>query len=285
MKEYMDQLRQELEAKFIAIEEASVNDLQQAAQCIKAVTKTISSVKEYLAEHPPSQSEQVIYFKHYAPAFYQWLVYYSERYRLVMNLPLHGRGLTAEMLTSEIKKAELFLIEHSELRRYITSGSDYLDRLYFVRDSSNSMYHPDAYSFLIADCGAVTPVSFRVAHIKATELFLAYLESELDELNGSVVSPKKVSRTGLTWTGSNTDFVEFVYGVYHSKCVNNGQAEISTIANIVGQMFNRSVKAPYKTWREILDRKNDKERAVFLRRMVKNTEDAMGRADERPSRF
>lgn len=281
----MDQLLSELEGHFIVLEERTSNDQQLAEQAIAATTETLRKVKGYLAEHPfETEGEQIAFYKHYAPVFYHWLVYYTDVYRLAINLPSNGKELQTQMLQEEIRKAGMFLVEHTELRRYIASGADHLDPLYFVRKENFASYGPDAYAFLIADCPATTPASFRVAHIRATERFLRYLETELSDRNGGTASGERKSpRSGLTWTGPITGLVELVYGLYFSRSLNRGQAEISQIAQALSLIFNREIKGLYKIFWEIRLRK--KERAAFLKAMIGNLEQGMDEADERPARL
>lgn len=96
------------------------------------------------------------------------------------------------------------------------------------------------------------------------DLMVALINGEI-ELITRQGQDKQVSTSSLTWTGTQSDLVELIYGLYFCGNINFGNIEIKEIANSFEKFFHIKLTQFYNTFIAIRNRK--KERGIFLRKL------------------
>jgi RteC protein len=95
------------------------------------------------------------------------------------------------------------------------------------------------------------PTLSLLAQIAATEKFEQYLEQRLSHK----VDTLPIS--DLTWTDSETDFVELVYAFHEQRSFNGGNISLQNLSEQLARAFNISPPAAiYRTWKDLQARVN-----------------------------
>lgn len=83
----------------------------------------------------------------------------------------------------------------------------------------------------------------------------------------------------LKWTTSKTSLVELIYGLYHSRVINNGEASIQDITTALEELLGVTITDVYHTYSEIRSRKIN--RTKFLDQMKSFLENKMTELDDK----
>ena len=107
-----------------------------------------------------------------------------------------------------------------------------------------------------------------------TKKALAFVQKMLKLItDGKVITftgeEKRISSGGLRWTGQNTDFIELIYGLHTTKCINDGEVSLKDMLTTFMQFldFEKPLANCYITYRDVKMRKLDN-RATFLQEMT-----------------
>jgi len=80
------------------------------------------------------------------------------------------------------------------------------------------------------------------------------------------------------WTRSVSDFVEFIYGLYETKSINDGDVDIKELMQFFCACLDFEVKNIYSTYREIRKRVGE-ERTHYLNEMAEKVNNRMDDVD------
>ncbi len=59
----------------------------------------------------------------------------------------------------------------------------------------------------------------------------------------------------MKWTGTKSDFIEFVYGLQASSAVNYGDVEIIELCQALQSIFRVQIEDPYRIFIDLCNRK------------------------------
>ena len=102
---------------------------------------------------------------------------------------------------------------------------------------------------------------------------LAFIQKMLKLItDGKVITfthEEERQSSGLRWTGQNTDFIELIYGLHTTKCINDGEVSLKDMLTTFMQFLNfeKPLANCYITYRDVKMRKLDN-RATFLQEMT-----------------
>ncbi len=107
-------------------------------------------------------------------------------------------------------------------------------------------------------------------YVKKAQAFIQKMQRLVTGDQPVTLSHEEKQRpSGLRWTGQNTDFVEFIYGLHTMKCINDGDISLKDMLTSFMHFldFDKPLANCYITYRDMKMRKLDN-RATFLQDMT-----------------
>ncbi|GGD45802.1 hypothetical protein GCM10011514_07250 [Emticicia aquatilis] len=88
-------------------------------------------------------------------------------------------------------------------------------------------------------------------------MLITYVQTEITKLDKNTQNAFPVGLVGTyQWTDKKIDLVELIYAIHTATSINKGKVELSEIADIFGQVFNKDLSNIYRIYSEIKNRKN-----------------------------
>lgn len=245
----------ELEQDMQEVLEAGYEHVEQLRLATQLVEKYLKRLRLKVQEKGfSSNSEEINFFKHLKPKFYQWKIYFLERYAMERGRPAFGAVEQQSWLEREMEYVERFFFQNHFLYEYYRLNYSDLDALYFVRGADRgSMLLPEVPEL---DKDFSTEGDYLFAKFMAFEKLRGLL---LEEINGASrdAGEKILSRKGkrLIWTGDSTNLIELLYGLYEAKQFNDGKADIADLVDVFSQMFHVNLSNYFQRFAKIKQRK------------------------------
>ncbi|MDO9594938.1 MAG: RteC domain-containing protein [Lutibacter sp.] len=209
-----------------------------------------------------SPRDEIHFFKMQKPRIHGRLFFYLELNNFLINYPETGISEQRIYIKEHIailksKKADVF-----EFAKYCRLNATKYDHMYFLRED------PQLDLFMIRN---LEDPEFSTSHDKlASEivtfnLLMKFYASELELLNPKkenvvieVVKPLKVVKPPLEWKGSNTDLIEFIYGLDARGAVGeSGPENVKKMVKFSERAFGVKLGNYQKTYCEIKARNKD----------------------------
>jgi hypothetical protein len=259
LDEAVDQLFVSFTQELTSLEDTDRDMLAKAEAAIKVCHHYLEQLKVIVQQYGfTDQAEEIRFFKQTKPLFLTWCIYYTAIFNLYSHWPEGSETIQREHIKNEQRRIKQFFSEHQAFYVYYRTKSTHLDDKYFVRGHFDIRILP--YSFYFdADTSFSTYYDYLIAQILAYSQLLAYLEKLL--LKQECLFPISTSPApSLTWTGSKAALVELIYGLHTSGMINNGQADVKSIARCFEQMLHIDLGNYYDIWQDIKMRKKERTR-------------------------
>jgi hypothetical protein len=253
LKEFAEELKLRMEAEIDAISADQPDVLRRASLLIECVVRYVAELKRYVVKYKfRSIKEEVAFFKHVKPDFISRLLYFRRLFKVQLFEMANTNERRLRFYRKQLQKIQRCLAHHQEFYRYVLSGSDENDELYFSRKG------PSAKTVAI-DERFSTNYDHIVSRIRYAEMVKSYIQTGIKKMENP--SPEAVI-SALTWTGAKTDLVELIYALQASEVFNKGNAGVKQIASQFESMFNVSLGNYYRVFQEIRLRK--KSQTTFI---------------------
>lgn len=267
-------MQRELER--VSIEETNV--LKSAIESIKIVRSYLETLRKEFTEQPfSSVDEEIDFFKIQKPKFEKHLQFEIRRHEIEILKVEQSKEALEKQLKKEHKQIESDFVSHREFYYYYKSGKTFMDEQLFTRAGSNEIIYPEY--IMLVDADFSTMHGYLVARIEANELMRNYLSLFDQQSPAARSSSSTAEQTTIKWTGSKTDCVEFIYGLFANGCLNNGRMDIKAIATFVQRTFNIDLGNYYRVFQDIRIRD---ERTKYHNKTVSNLVSLMDYSDENP---
>ncbi len=232
-----------------------LDEVKRLTACISVVRKYLKSLRELAEEHPFESPETEIYFfKVTKPKFYQWLVYYVERYTVAVSRPVESVKELLRHYKDQLKYYRRSLRQYEFYYQYFKMGAVEMDYLYFIRGAQvPSVMIPEVPE---VDPAFGTAMDYLFSKFMAYEALQEYLLKENESLSsgtGQVISAEE--EIELNWTGETINLLEVAYGWHYTRQINNGQASVIDIVRKMEKIFKVQIGRPYRRLSEIRQRK------------------------------
>jgi hypothetical protein len=200
------------------------------------VEEYIKELKEYVSGHPfPDKTDEIYYYKHVAPVFYQQYFNFDMLYRLESERITLDEKDFSLILQKELEKANHFLTENHELHRYFRSGQDIQDEELFTREKSRRKRDK-----LTLDLdGHFCEDSRQLSLILAYERHRVFLKKELEQPSQTYIPQEQVD-----CNASKSDAVALAVAIFESKWfrIKKNPATLRQIVERTEQYFNMDLK-------------------------------------------
>lgn len=240
MKQYILELKKEVEIRLQKIEVEDKNILKKSLDASRVLGNAFDRLKEFIIAYKfKDEGEEILFFKEIKPKIFCHLIYSRKVYNIEMHRPVASVEAQKEYLKRKLDAIQGFNDKILDFYRYYRSGATYLDAAYFVRGKPDTEQYLETF-YYERDSQFSTNADFKVAKIMANDMLQAYLLSELELLDSYMQKPNNTSfpKVKLTWTGSKTDLIELIYALDTEGCFNNGKIPLTQIAAYFESIFN-----------------------------------------------
>lgn len=229
-------------------------------QLQKIMNEIDAELSNYVFE---SDQNEIVFFKTHLTPILSECLYYKEALRLHIGISSYREGIK-KYCHANVKRYLNFKEENIDRYAYFSGRQCSEDHVLFVRSRSERPIGFLEFSFL-----NIPNQTFARASFLAIEKLIPYLQ-EISQ-SDSAVQPfsKPISKPLLTWTGTEVVVVELLYFLKRGKLINNGNVEVSKLAEIFDMIFGTNVKDHlYRTFTDIKNRKQQEPTIVKLFREI-----------------
>jgi hypothetical protein len=267
MIKFTKELQQQLNEQLGTIHSEQNGILKVAERAVSISQEFVWKLKQFVDTYTfKDQQEEIQFFKEIKPAIFSNLIYYLDMYNIESKMPPESPRVKRKYFIEEIKKLNTYFEQNIEFYKYYRTNSRHLDTIYFLRNNT-IILNLDAVYF-DRDPSFVTSHDYHVSRILANERIRVYVEEQLFKLKENLDPSFEQIKSSITWTGSKTALVELIYALHATGVIDNGQAEVKKIIEIVEQTFNIDLGDFYHTYMEIKRRKSNPNK--FLEQLNKS---------------
>lgn len=248
---------------FITAEKQLINELEQilqngaemsakAKKAAKLIMNTFASLRQHIREKGFKQDEDEIYFfRNIKPKIHAYLNFFS----ILSDIERAKYHKSDEELKNLIEgKFRMFRHLHGEYLDFVTyymEGMTHLDRQYFLR--STEIYRITRHSAtMMVDPEFSTTYDIVAADILTHQMLKKHLFPDNENIKTKMPSAPK-----MKWTGTKSDFIEYVYGLHATGAVNYGDVEIIELCQALQSIFKIHIDDPYRIFIDLCNRKTE----------------------------
>jgi hypothetical protein len=250
--EIANNLYRQLSDELAMIEQEEITDKLEIAKKLLTARSYLVELKNRTVNYTfSSEQEEIAFFKTKKPTFISQVLYCSARQRIELTKPEGTADQLKKYYRYLLKGIEKFYRDNRELHSYHRSGADHLDRLLFMRSSTEppSWLCPVRIDY---DERFSTPADYLIGKILSNERMTTYLRKLID---GKDNVTDIEAGNDMVWTGESINLLETAYGWYCTGQINKGHAGIGEIVRKLEILFNVKIGRPYRRFAEIKQRK------------------------------
>jgi len=231
--------------------------LKKLGNAVAAITQALNDLKAYIETHPfKDDHEEIHFFKYEKPRFFAREIFLSEQCTVENQKPLDDVEMLRSYYQNELKFVTRFFEQYKFLYGYFQADATELDDKYFLRNAGPvTMLMP---IWPDRDPDFSTNADYLFAKFMAYENLQDFIIKQLWNIaHPNIVQPtigRKCS-VDLKWTGDTINLVEVAYGVWLTGQLNNGNATITEIIELMEEAFQVKIGRPFRRWQEIAQRK------------------------------
>lgn|SRR5690606_14085652 len=254
-------LHDELELKINEVYDDDEDMVKVAEKSLLVIDEFIRKLKKMICAHDfDNIAEEVYFFKKLKPQFISKFIYFSTILDIESHKPNAGIKTLKKYYEAEQEKLKTFYLEQTELYSYYRREATYLDHKMFVRNSYD-LKMKLSFGFYNFDTSFTTSHDHIIARFIANQKYDQYLKTQIEKL-----SENSTNRTlsPLAWSASKVGLVELVYALYHMRCFNGGNIELSEVIKFVEKSLDTDLGNFHKTIFEIRNRKQGPTKFLHL---------------------
>lgn len=254
----IEKIKSNLDVKISYLERDEKELIILCEKILMEIDSSIREVKKIVSNHVFDEMAQEIYFfKKLKPSFIALFIYYSKILEWESNRPHADSKSLKKYYSTKLNSLKIFYHQHLDIYNYYRRNATYLDHIYFVRYRYDlkGKFLMNLHSF---DEHFTTSQDDVVAQMIANDMLEKFLLTAIEfpsQNNSSESNP-------ISWTAPKVNLIELIYALYHSKCFNGGNVELSEVVRHAEKSLNINLSGFHKVLGEIKARK--KERTKFL---------------------
>lgn len=270
MEKYVESLLTEIDQYITNLEKTEPNYTLFSKSAFEICETKKYQLKDFLVSYNfKTDYDEINFFKTIKPKIETKSIFYSQIFNIESKLPLFSKDHQIDYYKKQIGKALSFFRSKKEYYDYYKTSNNLLDQYYFLRKRINIQSFS---KFASIDFTFSTGHDLYFNKICAFEDLIKYLEQRIFELEEEPFNKQKIPSTPLHWTANKVDLVELMYGLFASKAINNGDIEMSKLAEALQVFFNVELGDFYRTYSELKIRSN---RVKFLEKIIDSLENKM----------
>ncbi|PIB29661.1 hypothetical protein BFP77_05825 [Maribacter sp. 4U21] len=245
----------EFNEKIAEFEEATTTELVKANECIKISSWALDTFKAHVTSNGfETLKDEISFFKGIKCQPMKYLIHYTEIRSCELRLPKSDVNQQLSYLAKQTKKVNQFFGRHTEFLLYMEQGYSHFDEHYFTRENLNNNAVVKSYPYY-KDSIFNTSHDEIWARIKGLAMYANYLKKRKNILSHKL---QELGLDKLKWTGSYASFVEMAYGLKIMGCINQGNVDIKTIIEVLGEMLDVPRGNHSRTYSELKARKGSR---------------------------
>ena len=273
MNGFFDTVLSQLEAGQESLK-TETNLIRRLERSIRLVKKAIAGLKAELRNNPfAAREEEIVYFRDQAPVIYSRLFYLIK----LQLLETHRANLSPESFRKELEKEmariEDFYSRHRQLLQSISGEASYWDNCLYTRQDYGDWWAEEEGFYIDED---FTIGSYWVSKHMANAALQKWILKELVPADDTFAETEAPG-PAFFWTAKQVDFVEFVYALHLTGCLNQGKATWKETIESFGRFLGVDPGNYHVTVQEMARRKISATK--FLDQLLKNLKsklDSMG---------
>ncbi|MDR2010941.1 MAG: RteC domain-containing protein [Bacteroidales bacterium] len=281
MKDYFRQLTESIEIELSSVLMDSYNiSIEESFMMIEFFQKKLNSLRDFLLQYEfKDTQEEILFFKEMKPEILSHLIYFNKIYTIELKRPNGRDSIRKKYYEKELDSLTYFFNRNLDFYQYYRSKLTIFDEYYFVRGKMDIRLCVDSSQF-ISDPLFSTGYDYKVAKILANEMLRIYLNRKLQRLDSDFI-PNDVKRSikCIKWTASKVAVIELGYALHSYKALNNGNADIREIMDLLESCFDIELNDYYRTYIALRNRKKD--RTNFLNSLIESLTKRMDEDDLR----
>jgi len=254
LKEELNSFKSDIQ-KLIAKQPDPVSRAQIAIPFIKE--RLLNLRRLVLADGFQNGEEEIYFFKIVKPDIRASLIFEIELYKINIDQPAGTRDMIEKYWLKQLGQIHEFFKEYHFQYQYFKSNSQELDDAFFKRGQHLNPIAIYKLPDVDPDPDFSTEMDFLFARFLAAERLQQYFIEKIDR-QSETLSNNHVPLYAVreyNWTGDGINLIEIAYGIWLTGQLNNGNAGISEIVQMLEANFNIKLGRAYRRWTEISRRK------------------------------
>lgn len=229
--------------------------LNEALCCIHAA---ITDLRAHVRRHPfEADQEEIKFFKYTKPRICGLQTYIVERHRILSSVPVSTDQEIRAFYEEELRSINRIFRLYPFQYQYYRTAEDGKDRAFFLR--RNRSPFPPGRELLPSDPDFSTELDHLFmlfgAYEKLRDFLIRRIRLSYKEANDSLLEESMKAKE-RRWVGTKVELVELAYGLYLTKRINDGKAEISDIVAWLEESFQVDLAQVYRMFADIARRKS-----------------------------
>jgi hypothetical protein len=256
MNEFVKRLYHEMEEDLNLFSNIGTTPVNRLSGSLNCVTTALVKLKEYADMHPfTTEAEEIDFFKFQKPRFYCWKIFLVEEYGILNNLPKGSSQMLRAYYLNELALLERTHNHYRQVHQYYIDHETYRDEEYFLRSNFVSFLPGQDHN---QDSGFSTNQDYLFARFRANQMLQDSLIAKITKLENSSaeeLAGQAISRRKKRWTGDKINLIEIAYGIYFTRQMNDGKADIKEIIAWLETSLNLDLSQAYRMFLDIRRRK------------------------------
>ena len=239
------------------VNNSSISTVIDFSSSISIILKTLDDVQQLVKTNPFKDDEAEIYFfKYIKPKFQSWHIYIIELHHVISMIPISTDQVIKKYYLHELKVINRFFKRYALYYQYYLADDNSKDADYFL--SRNLKDLPPELKLTTKQDNYTSSLDLLFAKFKAYEMlrdcFVGKIK-KLDKKKDLDALEKELLKQRRWWSGNKIELVELAYGLYHSKRINGGKAELGEIISWLENSLNIDLGQSYRMYIDISRRK------------------------------
>ncbi|WP_166333046.1 RteC domain-containing protein [Sphingobacterium chungjuense] len=232
----------------------AVNDLTMSLTCINNTMKSLKS--DFRSLEKIDEKTEIHFFKFQKPRFLAWQIFIVELNQVISSTPKGTDSMLVDYYKHEIEIINRFFRQHAFYHQYYLMNESAMDAdLFLIRNRS---LFPPGREIVESDDEFSTELDYLFAAFRASDMLLDFLVKRVKLLkinSDQILLQQVLAKKKRSWSGTKMELVEFAYGIYFTRRVNGGKADISDIITWLEDSFSEDLAQAYRMFVDISRRK------------------------------
>lgn len=234
-----------------------INTIIDLPNSLKITTNSLTQLRNILCSISfENDKAEIFFFKYIKPKFQSWHIYIIELHHIIELIPNSTDSVVKKYYLHELKVINRFFKRYAFYYQYYLANENSKDAEYFL--SRNLKELPPELNLIGKIDRFSSSLDFLFAKFKAYEMLRDCLVRKVKSLEKNrdiELLEKELAYQRRWWSGNKIELVELAYGLYHSKRINGGKAELGEIISWLESSLNTDLGQSYRMFIDISRRK------------------------------
>lgn len=258
LNDYCADLYEEFEIAMEAIRSTLKLEAEKLADYTFCIRHFLQTLEDYLSKHGfTDEQEEINCYKYIYPRFYSWYIYQVDLHHILKVVPVGPDVVIRDYYLNELNFIQRYFTQIGFLYEYYLQDETVKDEAYFLRKNYSSVF-PDQLNASANGVSLQTNQGYQYAKIIAYERLRSFLIRRVKLLYQNPDNPyvlQLLAGKKRQWEGNKVELIEIAYGIYFTRRMNGGKAEVSDIIEWLEDSLQVDLGQAYHIFLEIRRRK------------------------------